>query len=139
MSYCTVDDLIARFGDTMLIQLTGLPDQIDYSVVATAISDASAEIDGYIGGRYSVPIIGDAAAPLLRIACDLAIYNLWKRVSRFSEPIQKAHDDAVAYLSLLGQGKISLGYTPPPKVDYELVRMTQSTRPFGFTSDGQLR
>ena len=56
--YCSVDDMANRFDLNELIQLTdssglGL---IDEQVVTAAITDASSVIDGYLGGRYPLPL-----------------------------------------------------------------------------------
>lgn len=94
MIYATVVDLVARFGELELVQLTDLenipPSIIDVRRVETKIGDACAFIDGYVGQVYRLPLAGcakpvavpgaspETVAPpvLVRIACDLARYYL---------------------------------------------------------------
>lgn len=56
--YVQVDDLVARFGDEEIIQLTDRTnnDQIDETVAADALDEAEAEAEGYLRGRYTLPL-----------------------------------------------------------------------------------
>ncbi|HBY38461.1 MAG TPA: DUF1320 domain-containing protein, partial [Alteromonas sp.] len=58
MNYCTTNDLIDRFGESELIALSDRDNtgSVDAQVVSAAIADASALIDGYLGGRYALPL-----------------------------------------------------------------------------------
>ena len=77
MSYCTDNDLVARFGEAEVIELT---DQMgagvmDASRLAAVIADADNQIDAKLRGRYSLPL-NPIPAELTRIACDLARFYL---------------------------------------------------------------
>ena len=67
MIYATAADLVARFGELELVQLTDLenipPSIIDLGRVETKIGDACAFIDGYVGQVYRLPLAG-CAKPL---------------------------------------------------------------------------
>jgi phage gp36-like protein len=108
MSYAIQQDLIDRFGQTELIQLTDLAGAgtINATEVARALADADGEIDGYLAGRYALPL---PAIPkiITGYACDIARYRLYKGV--IAETVQKNYDQAIKFLSLVAQGKISLG------------------------------
>ena len=60
MPYATVTDLQDRLGVPRLVQLTDLADPsvglVDPAVAQKALDDAEAEIDGYLGGRYALPL-----------------------------------------------------------------------------------
>ncbi len=79
MTYATQQDLIDRFGARELIELTDRADppegEIDAAVVAKALADADALVNGYAGKRYAVPL---APVPplVVQIAGDVARYLL---------------------------------------------------------------
>ena len=56
MAYATVADMIARFGELEVLQLTDRNQEgvIDKAVAKTALDDATAEIDAYLG-RFKRP------------------------------------------------------------------------------------
>lgn len=107
MPYCTQADLTQRFGAAELIQLTdlvqlGVPDA---ATVAQACADAAAQIDGYLAGRYALPL---ASVPpnLTRIACDIARYRLYE--NQPTETVSIRYEAAVKYLEYIALGKIAL-------------------------------
>ena len=57
MTYALQQDLIDRFGESELIQLTDRtnvpPTDVDDVVVGRALADADGTIDGYIGKKYA--------------------------------------------------------------------------------------
>jgi phage gp36-like protein len=61
MPYATVQDLKDRLGEPRLTQLTDLADPPtglpDDAVAQRALDDADAEIDGYLAGRYALPLV----------------------------------------------------------------------------------
>lgn len=113
MGYATKSDLITRFGDDELTQLT---DRVgagaaDAAAVARALTDAEAEIDGYLAARYRLPLA--SVPPLLtRLACDLARYRLWSDLA--SEEVRRRYEDARRLLESLASGRVTLGVLPPP-------------------------
>ncbi len=110
MSYCTEQDMIDRYGETEMIQLTDHANLggIDSDVLASAIADADGEIDGYLSGRYSAPVT-PVPKVLLRIACDLTRYYLYD--DQAPEHVIKRYDDAVKFLRGVAAGQISIGVT----------------------------
>ncbi len=113
MTYATLTDLTTRFGAAELTQLTdrlgGV--QIDTAVIDQALNDASAVIDGYLAGRYALPL-SPVPSILISYACDLARERLWKDAA--SELIVKRGDDARKFLALAAAGKVTLGIQPDP-------------------------
>jgi phage gp36-like protein len=78
MVYAQPSDMIARYPNRDLVQLTNEdPTQqvVDDSVLQQALADASAEIDGYLESRFTLPL-SDAPAVLARLTCDIAMYRL---------------------------------------------------------------
>nr|WP_086937491.1 phage protein Gp36 family protein [Thaumasiovibrio occultus] len=107
--YCTAHDLISRFGEDELIRLTDSQyHAIDMPKVTQAIDDACATIDGYLGGRYSLPL---ASVPriLVRMASDMARYYLFDDNLDEHHQAAKRYRDAIAYLKEVGKGAVQLG------------------------------
>lgn len=109
MTYTSLDQLTDRYGADML---TGLTDrasppagEIDADVVARALADTDALIDGYISGRYKLPLA--ETPPLLAdLAQAVAIYKLHAHVA--PEKIVKDYEAAVSTLKLISAGTVRL-------------------------------
>ncbi|MBL8260931.1 MAG: DUF1320 domain-containing protein [Xanthomonadaceae bacterium] len=108
MPYATLQDMIERFSEAELVRISDHEDTgaIDADVVASKLADADAEIDGYLAGRYTLPLTNVPEA-LRRIACDLARYHLYD--DRATEQVQKRYDDAVRFLVMVSKGHVQLG------------------------------
>ena len=109
--YCTIDDIEKHTSTPTLIQLTSDDgqDEIDKTVVEESILYSSALIDGYLRGRYSLPL--DICFPLLRVlAVDLSVYRLYSRrmQNEMPEVIDSAYKNAIATLRDIQKGVISL-------------------------------
>lgn len=114
MPYATQADLVRRFGDEELIQLTDRLQvgQIAEVVVTAALSDAAGTIDSYIGARYAVPV-SPVPELLLRLTCDIARFLL--RGETASDAIRKVYDDALKTLRDLSEGRaVLVGAAPAP-------------------------
>lgn len=125
LTYAAVADLVARFGEQELVELTDLenipPSTIDTARVDTVIADASAFVDGYVGQVYRLPLTGcakPATAPggaveyvvppvLTRIVCDLARYYLHDNLAPEDE-VARRHKAAVKDLEAIATGKAQL-------------------------------
>lgn len=110
MTYATQQDLIERFGETELIQLTDRAEPpsgaIDAAVIARALADADDQINAYLAARYTVPM-SPAPKLLTRLAADLARYALYE--DRVTEIVRQRFDAAIAQLKDIAAGKASLG------------------------------
>ena len=111
MFYCTIEDIETQTSTPTLIQLSSDngQEEVNRVVVEDAIIYSSTLIDGYLRGRYSLPL--DAHFPLLRIlAIDLSIYRLYSRRMRNEMPevIQKNYDNAISTLRDIQKGVITL-------------------------------
>ena len=92
LDYATVADMVNRFGEVELMQLTDRDNTgaVNAAAVARALADAQACADGFLGLVYQLPIQGcakpltvpggvvDYVVPpvLTRMVCDLARYYL---------------------------------------------------------------
>ena len=107
MSYCTQQNLIDRFGELELIQLT---DRVGAGVINTtvlnqAISDADAEINAYLIA-YPLPLTV-VPAHLVRLASDIARYHLYG--NQMLDAVSERYKSALRYLEQVAKGVISIG------------------------------
>ncbi|MBP9100479.1 MAG: DUF1320 domain-containing protein [Nitrosomonas sp.] len=109
MTYATQQNLIDRFGEDELIQLTdraGLG-VIDATVINRALGDADATINGYLAARYTLPLSNPVPEILERLACDIARYALFE--DQVTDIVEKRYKDAIARLRDVSAGKAELG------------------------------
>lgn len=110
MNYASQADMEQRFGVQALL-VAGDRDGdgvVDADLVARALSDASAEIDSYLSGRYALPLA--TVPPLLaRVCCDMAFYFMSSDSATQTEEKRQRLEDARALLKLVSEGKVRLG------------------------------
>ena len=111
MDYCTIEDIETQTSTPTLIQLTSDDGQeiVDRVIAQEAILYSTSLINGYLRGRYSLPL--NIHFPLLRIlAIDISIYRLYARRMRNEMPevIETAYKNAIATLKDIQKGTITL-------------------------------
>ena len=111
MEYCTIEDIETQTSTPTLIQLSSddSQEEVNRVVVEEAIIFSSTLIDGYLRGRYNLPL--NTHFPLLRIlAIDLSFYRLYARRMRNEMPevIETAYKNAISTLRDIQKGVISL-------------------------------
>ncbi len=113
MAYATLTDIREQMSEDELIPLTSDDGTLDESVVERAIADADGEIDAYVGYRMEVPL--DPVPVMIRkYSVDIAIYNLYaRRLDICPDMRRKRYEDAVKFMRLVAEGKISLGQNDP--------------------------
>ncbi len=115
MAYASPNDMIARYPNRDLVQLTNDDPAtltINAAVLQQALDDASAEIDGYLDGRFALPL-SDPPALLNRLACDIAMYRLQAlRPLHDIADARRRYDDATALLTRVAAGAVTLGLAP---------------------------
>jgi len=112
MPYITQAELADRFGSDELIALADRDRDgvADAAVIDQAITDAEAEIDGYLAVRYTVPLIS-ASAGIKTICADIARYRMMD--DRPLDEAVKRYEAAVRFLRDVATGRASLGLTSP--------------------------
>ena len=68
-SYVSQSDLTTRLGADLLVNLTNEdPDAVavDTSAMNEAIDDAEAEVNGYVGAQYALPLSSSKRSPPAR-------------------------------------------------------------------------
>ena len=131
MPYALLADMAARYGETELVQLTDRMGDgvVDAALVDQALLDAGAVIDGYLAGRYTLPL-ASVPAILVGYACDLARARLYTDAA--PEIVLKRESDALKFLALAAQGKINLGASPEPASDNGVQIATVERRRHGI-------
>lgn len=128
--YATTADLIARYGEAELIDLTDRGSVATGAVVSAvaeaAILDACGEVEAYLGVRYSVPVT-PVPVQLVAVTCDIARYRLHD--DRPTEDVRKRYEDAVRWLRDVSRGAAVLPAAAPAAGDAAgLVVVVQTGR-----------
>lgn len=112
MAYISQSDLIAALGEQTVVDLTDRSSppsgEIDASVIEAAIADADALIDSYIASKAKLPF-AETPALVVKLARDLAAYNLHSHLPEIPEAVRKRRDDALIILRDISAGKANLG------------------------------
>lgn len=134
MPYATKEDMIARFGEDELIQISDRDGTGAFSDVnfAQAQKDGDGEIDSYLQGRYPLPLVHVPTA-LCRIACDLYRYYLYS--PRTTEEVEKRYDNAVKFLKSIAKGEVNLGLAVDAQPASTAAPVRVSTPERIFTQD----
>ena len=107
MTYATQANLITRFGEQEITELTDRTNTgIDAAVVSKALADADAEINGYVSAKHELPL-NPVPAVLERLACEIARYYLYE--DRVTEQVRRRYEDARKWLQGVANGTVSLG------------------------------
>lgn len=138
MSYCTLTDIKSAIPEQNLIQLTDDENlgEVNQARVNDAIDYADQLIDGYLRGRYTLPL--DPVPGLLKkLAVDLAVFFIYSRKLELEMPegMTNRYKNAVKVLEMIQKGTVSLGTeegsTPEPG-EYK-TNKTSSDRMFPKT------
>lgn len=130
VAYSTQSD-VEKAGITpaQLVQLTddnqdGLADA---DVLTENGAQADAEIDGYLGGRYTVPV---TPVPALIRNCSVAIrvWKLYGRRGMVNERRRQDYEDAVAKLKALATGTMVLPATGGGEVATDASDQPEASR-----------
>lgn len=109
MPYVTLQQLLVQPGEPLLIQLTdrSVPatGAVDEAVVSRVLADSDALINGYLAGRYSLPL--ESTPPLV---ASLAQAIVFYRLHNFAPEakVQKDYDDAISTLKQIASGTVKL-------------------------------
>lgn len=110
MAYATIAAMQQRFGEQELIYLSerdnAPADVINTVVIEQAITDASDVIDGYLAGRYELPLV-TVPNLLEQFCCDIARYKLGTNDT--PEHIETRNKEAIKFLTSVAKGELSIG------------------------------
>lgn len=142
--YATQDDLVTEFGERELLDVAGTGDQanrvLDAAKIANALTDVTETMNGYIKGRYTLPL--NPVPGLLRpIACDLARYRLRNRSagkSTMTDEVRQRFEDAIKQLKDIAAGRLLLDIPSSEATPTETRVISKSAEPVFTTDNGLL-
>ena len=125
-NYCTQQDMIDRFGNDTVVELTdrAIPptNTIDTTVLDRAIEDATSFINGFLQSRYTLPL-SSIPSVIKRLAVDITRYYLHDE--HVPEHVDNKFKSAEKTLKSVSKGEVNLGIDtlgvkPSSKNDVEI-------------------
>lgn len=112
MPYCALTDIIDQVPEQKIIELTDDENlgEVNTGRVDKAISTAGSIIDGYLRGRYTLPL--STVPDLIKtISTDISVFKLYERRREMDMPesLSNRYKNAVKLLEQIQKGLISLG------------------------------
>jgi phage gp36-like protein len=109
VSYASQQNLIDRMGEAAVIALTDRGAQplgaIDMAVVARALAEADAVVDGYLAARYRLPLASTPAL-LADLATSIALWKL--HASTPEDKVKADYDAAIKSLRDIASGMLRI-------------------------------
>jgi phage gp36-like protein len=118
-----------RFGAAELLALTDPDDTgaINQTVLTQALTDASSVIDGYLGGRYVVPMA--SPPPMIEVlCCDIARFRLAQNPT---SQMEVRYTAAIDWLDKAAKGTIPLGVDANGNAPTEAAEVEGTNAVFG--------
>ena len=112
MSYCSISDIQAVIANDDLVQLTNDSgsDTVDTNKINDAVSYVENVIDGYLRGRYDLPL---ASIPdeLRYLTIDFVVYKLYSRrmYTEIPESVRRKYEEVIKTLEKIQKGSFNLG------------------------------
>lgn len=133
MPYATKQNIDDMYGVDLLNKLADKnSDRIaDPVVVERGLRSADGIINGYLEGKYELPLNGTSDM-LTEIAVDISVYKIAILRSVRSTEMRVRYDDAIALLKDISAGKVGIGLTPGEGED-----PTPTTPPFKPSTTGK--
>jgi len=143
MAYCAYADIKKNLPEETLVQLTddegvGTANQ---ARISEAIAQADAEINSYLGIKYTVPFTAPIPDIVKQLSVNMSIYHLY---SRRMEEIPKTrvdrYNNSLRILEKIAAGLISIGAATEPEGESDQIKTSSSAEDRVFTrgkkSDG---
>ena len=110
--YATVAELIAKYGETEIVRLSGGRDTaglvLDPARVEAAITDATATVDSYLRARYAVPLASPAREVVVAVLV-LARHELAHGDGRMpTEQMVEARRETIRWLEKIASGTVKI-------------------------------
>jgi phage gp36-like protein len=129
VAYATLADAQSIYGaDAIAVVCDRDQDgTVDSTSFALHLTIASEQIDGYLLGRYSLPL---ATPPTIfkKYAVDLAIYNCALGADVRTEEMRLRRDDAISYLDGVASGRIKLIVADSTTTENKAITPQYTTR-----------
>ncbi|PCI85775.1 MAG: hypothetical protein COB24_11960 [Hyphomicrobiales bacterium] len=108
--YATKQNLINKYDEKTLIRFSSKSANgtMDDDVIAAALDEASAIIDGYISKQYDLPL-SNVPVLLVGYCIDISIHNLATGKGAITDDITRRYDNAIKFLKDVARGDLGLG------------------------------
>jgi phage gp36-like protein len=130
MSYCSVANIEAAIYNDDLVQLTNDSggDTVDETKITDAMSYVDSLIDGYLRGRYTLPLLS-IPDEIKYIAIDYVVYRLYSRrlVTEIPASVEQKYKEVIKLLTDIQNGKFSLGVEDTNGYDNPILDTNKST------------
>jgi phage gp36-like protein len=103
---------------------------VDSSNITYCIRDAQAEIESYLGTRYSTLPLSDIPISIRKTATDLSIYNLYTRRKSIPPQWQVRYQQHIEFLKNVQKGIVVLQSTDTP---VPLIKTTANMKDLTFS------
>ncbi len=109
MAYATLADAQSLYGAEAIAVVCDRDQDgsADATSFALHLTIASQQIDGYLLGRYALPLATPPAI-FTKYCVDLAIYNCALGADVRTEEMRRRRDDAIEYLNNVALGRVKL-------------------------------
>jgi phage gp36-like protein len=136
--YATQQDLEKHSSVAQIVALTDRADPpagaADTAVIDQALESASSRIDGYLRGRYAVPLA--TVPPEIRDACVKLAFKELHVNGIYPDAVAKDNDDTIAWLKDVSKGVVvlSIDAAPAPAQQSEGAQFAGPDRVFDRNS-----
>lgn len=137
-AYCSIGDLMISMPERTLIELSNDNPEATHmntAIVQRAINSASELVDGYLRGRYTVPL--DVTPTIIKdLVIDIARHWLYARRPEgydFPEAVTRTYKTAIQTLESIQAGRVTLGIVPTGKQVFEKGEFLVSKRSETFS------
>ena len=111
MNYCSISDIVSTIPNVELVQLTNDDggDTVDETKITDAISYVGNIIDGYLRGRYTLPLTS-IPDELKYISIDYVVYRLYCRrmYNNLPDVVSQRYKEIMKVLNDIQKGTFSL-------------------------------
>ena len=129
MGYCSTADIVAAVSNEDLVQLTNDNggDTVAVSKITSAIDYVDNMIDGYLRGRYNLPLTS-TPDDIKYLAVDFVIHRLYslRTFAPVPQNIEERYKEVKKRLYEIQSGKFSLGIEDTNELSNKLL-MTNKT------------
>ena len=136
--YCDLTDLKNALPEVSLIQLTDDSDAgvVDTDKTDSAMTDAAELIDGYLRGRYTLPL--DPTPNIVqRLSVDISIYYLYQRRLDLEMPesLENRYKTGIKLLERIMRGEVTFAQSGDDDATPEQIRVNKIASDRLFTME----
>ncbi len=132
MNYCSVNDIQSVISNDDLVQLTNDSggDYVDTAKISEAVLYAENIIDGYLRGRYDLPL-AQVPDELKYIAVDFVVYRLYslRMYTEIPRSVNEKYQNVIKILTQVQKGIFNLGIESSEAFNNPAIKINKSGSP----------